>query len=95
MAIPGIRNRYLKSVTMSVRNGEQYKKGFKLSTVTYNDIAECESPAYAGNPAVLSFPVAGYNSIKGMPYFMYFTNNSTSITGIRLVYTKSQPEVAK
>ena len=95
MAIPGVADRYLKSVTMSVRNGEQYKKGFRLSTVTYADIAECESPAYAGSPAVLSFPVAGQNSIKGMPYFMYFTNGSTSVTSIRLVYTKSQPVAEK
>jgi len=95
MAIPGVADRYLKSVTMSVRNGEQYKKGFRLSTVTYSDIAECESPAYAGSPAVLSFPVAGQNSIKGMPYFMYFTNGSTSVTSIRLVYTKSQPVAEK
>lgn len=95
IAIPGVADRYLKSVTMSVRNGEQYKKGFRLSTVTYSDIAECESPAYAGSPAVLSFPVAGQNSIKGMPYFMYFTNGSTSVTSIRLVYTKSQPVAEK
>ena len=95
MAIPGVADRYLKSVTMSVRNGEQYKKGFRLSTVTYSDIAECESSAYAGSPAVLSFPVAGQNSIKGMPYFMYFTNGSTSVTSIRLVYTKSQPVAEK
>lgn len=89
ITLPAIPCMRLKSVTMEVRNGAQYSKGFKIIRKDYSDLAACQNMASAGNPAVVEFPTAmGADTEAGRQYYMSFTSSNIQVTAIKLVYVK-------
>ena len=89
ITLPAIMGMRLMSVTMEVKNGPEYPKGFKIVRKDYSDLAQCRNLGSAGTPAVLEFPtVYGEDTEVGRQYYMNFTSPSTQITCITLVYVR-------
>ena len=88
ITLPGISNRYLKSVKMDVVNGAA--KGFVLVNMkwaTFGPTVNCVS----GKPGVLTFPYGDEKLVteKDTQYYMRYTVGNTYIHSITLVFSKT------
>lgn len=88
ITLPGISNRYLKSVKMDVVNGAA--KGFVLVNMkwaTFGPTVNC----VAGQPGVLTFPYGDEKLVteKDTQYYMRYTVGNTYIHSITLVFSKT------
>ena len=92
MTLPAISGRYIRAVKMETTNAADYPKGFKLTNMSWKDLATCPQKSYDGLPATLSFPTqTGAKSELGAAYYMYFIDASPLITTISILYSKELP----
>ena len=92
MTLPAISGRYIRAVKMETTNAVEYPKGFKLTNMSWKDLATCPQKSYDGLPATLSFPTqTGAKSELGAAYYMYFIDASPLITTISILYSKELP----
>ena len=84
--LPGVGDRYLKSVTLDVTNS--YAKGFALVEMNWN-VLYTGANATAGNPSSVTFPDGGVSTEKDTPYYLRFTAANSDIKTVTLVYSKT------
>lgn len=84
--LPGVGNRYLKSLTFDVTNS--YAKGFALVDMSWN-VFYTGPNATAGKPASVTFPVGNVSTAKDTPYYLRFTAANSDLKTITLVYSKT------
>lgn len=102
--LPGIKGRYLKSVTMYVSNTPPNTKRFKLQRSATDNAAYYNSPVVATEDATVPVPTSvtfpttdpAFGNLKttiaGNSYCMLLNTNNIHMSRITLVYTKAKPE---
>ena len=92
ITLPAVSGRYIKAVRMETTNSVQFPKGFKLTNMSWKDLATCPQKAYAESPATLSFPTeTGSKSEFEAAYYMYFIDANPSVSSISILYSKELP----